>query len=45
MTESASAIPRPVESLVYVPGTGGTLTANEASVPDAEPITMRFTEH
>ncbi len=43
MTESASAIPRPVESLVYVPGTGGTLTAYEASVPDAEPITMRFT--
>jgi PQQ-like domain len=43
MTESASAIPRPVEHLVYVPGTGGTLTAYEASVPDAEPITMRFT--
>ncbi len=43
MVESASAIPRPVDYLIYVPGVGGTLTAYEASNLEAEPVTMRFT--
>jgi PQQ-like domain len=43
MLESASAVPRPVDYLIYVPGVGGTLTAYEATNLEAEPITMRFT--
>ncbi len=41
--DSPSAPPLPVDFLIYVPSSNGTMAAYEAENMEAEPITMRFT--